>query len=149
MNKLRPAGQTLGSVAIPCKELARETTVGGWKTLVSDEKVPLASYVKFTLTFTPVEDLPDGLAVPHTYYPSRKVGALTLYQDAHSVSRTHGAHAPRNCFEDMYNGILTAKKFIYVSGRIDPYTKLLRGQKRRWATIWRKSCSFAKLLSCV
>ena len=54
--------------------------------------------------------------VPNSYYPVRKLSSLTLYQDAHSA-KLPNVRGPKNCFEDIYNSILTAKKFIYISGR--------------------------------
>lgn len=54
--------------------------------------------------------------VPDCYFPIRKQSNLTLYQDAHNHSENNGKEAPK-AFEDMYNSILTAKKFIYISGR--------------------------------
>ena len=54
--------------------------------------------------------------VPNSYYPVRKLSSLTLYQDAQSADSAN-VRGSRNCFEDIYNSILTAKKFIYISGR--------------------------------
>ncbi|KAL5265424.1 hypothetical protein ACHWQZ_G006213 [Mnemiopsis leidyi] len=122
-------GHSLGVVRVPCRELAKETMISGWKTLTSDSNVTLDSYIKFTLSYSAVEELSDSLAVSNSYYPVRKLSSLTLYQDAHSTTPAN-LRGPRNCFEDIYNSMLTAKKFIYISGRIDPNIKLIRSQKR-------------------
>ena len=56
-------GRSLGVVRVPCRELAKETMISGWKTLTSDSNVTLDSYIKFTLSYSAVEELSDSLAV--------------------------------------------------------------------------------------
>ena len=56
-------GEALAQVRVSCKELAKETMISGWKTLVNDSNVALDSYIKFTLSYTAVEELSDGLVV--------------------------------------------------------------------------------------
>jgi hypothetical protein len=63
VDKDMKTGEALAMVRISCKELARETMISGWKTLVNDKDKVLDSYIKFTLSYTAADELSDGLAV--------------------------------------------------------------------------------------
>ena len=55
--------ESLAVVRVSCRELAKETIISGWKTLVTDSNVVLDSYIKFTLSYTAADELSDSLVV--------------------------------------------------------------------------------------
>ncbi|KAJ8768258.1 hypothetical protein K2173_021198 [Erythroxylum novogranatense] len=67
---------------------------------------------------------PDYAGVPDTYFPLRKGGSLTLYQDAHvpedfrpQILLDNGKVFEQNrCWEDICHAILEAHHLIYVVG---------------------------------
>ncbi|KAL9265393.1 Phospholipase D beta 2-like protein [Drosera capensis] len=67
---------------------------------------------------------PEYVGVPGTYFPLRKGGTVTLYQDAHvpdgflphiwldkSMSYVHG-----KCWQDIFDAIRQARRLIYITG---------------------------------
>ena len=67
VDKDMKSGECLGVVRVSCRELAKETMISGWKTLTSDSNVSLDSYIKFTLSYSAVEELSDSLVVSVQY----------------------------------------------------------------------------------
>ncbi|GAV61196.1 C2 domain-containing protein/PLDc domain-containing protein/PLD_C domain-containing protein/PLDc_2 domain-containing protein [Cephalotus follicularis] len=67
---------------------------------------------------------PDFMGVPNTYFPLRKGGSVTLYQDAHvpdaklpAISLDDGKNYQQGkCWEEMCHAILEAHHVIYVIG---------------------------------
>ncbi|KAL5704790.1 phospholipase D [Ranunculus cassubicifolius] len=128
--------QLIGVVEIPVDKLISGNTVNGWFPVVGPYGNPLKPYPELhvSLQFKPVDQMPlykDGVGagpdypgVPNTYFPVRKGGSVTLYQDAHvpnqmlpeipldrSVAYQHG-----KCWEDICHAILEAHHLIYIIG---------------------------------
>ncbi|XP_004300742.1 PREDICTED: phospholipase D gamma 1-like isoform X2 [Fragaria vesca subsp. vesca] len=78
---------------------------------------------------------PDHQGVPGTYFPLKKGGKVTLYQDAHvsdgclpdfkldgGLKYEHGS-----CWQDMFDAISHARHLIYIAGwSLHPKVRLLR-----------------------
>ncbi|KAE8055229.1 hypothetical protein FH972_012084 [Carpinus fangiana] len=66
--------------------------------------------------------------VPGTYFPLRRGGKVTLYQDAHVHDQDHDGCLPnlkldgdvqyehRDCWHDIYEAIIQAQRLIYIAG---------------------------------
>ncbi|KAI5421516.1 Phospholipase D beta 1, variant 2, partial [Lathyrus oleraceus] len=71
-----------------------------------------------------VREGPDYIGVPGTYFPLRKGGTVTLYQDVHvpdgclpNVMLDHGMqYAHEKCWVDIFNAISQAKHLVYITG---------------------------------
>ncbi|KAG9457223.1 hypothetical protein H6P81_001731 [Aristolochia fimbriata] len=128
--------QLIGVVAIPVNKVLSGEKVEGWFPVVG----PYGSSVKpypqmhLSLTFKPFETNPfyaNGVGtgpeysgVPNTYFPLRKGGQVTLYQDAHvpegmlpEIPLDGGKiYKHEKCWEDICHAILEAHHLVYVIG---------------------------------
>ncbi|KAG0553102.1 hypothetical protein BDA96_01G565900 [Sorghum bicolor] len=88
---------------------------------LSVQYVPVARLTMYHHGVTPG---PDFAGVPRTYFPLRRGGKVTLYQDAHvadgtlpeirlgnGACRRHG-----QCWRDVYDAISQARRLIYITG---------------------------------
>ncbi|XP_015951618.1 phospholipase D alpha 1-like [Arachis duranensis] len=87
--------------------------------------------------------------VPRTSFPLRNGCAVTLYQDAHipdeCVERMENQVPQRCCWEDIFDAIKKAEKFVYIAGwSLDTDTKLLRDPSRR--TLQERETTLGQLL---
>ena len=82
---------------------------------------------------------PEYKGVPKTYFPLRKGGRVTLYQDAHvpdgclpSFELQNGLKFEHGkCWEDIFNAIVDARHLVYIAGwSIYTKIKLLRGERQ-------------------
>lgn len=128
--------QLIGAVGIPVENLCSGTRIEGTFPVLSDSGKPCKSGAVLSLSvqFTPMEKVPlyhpkpssnsDFLGVPGTYFPLRKGGKVTLYQDAH----VHGCGLPNlmldngvqfehsSCWHDIFEAISQARRLIYIVG---------------------------------
>ncbi|XP_021803834.1 phospholipase D beta 1-like [Prunus avium] len=128
--------QIIGAVGIPVERLVSGMKVEGtFPILNSNGKIckPGAT-LTLSIQYTPIENLtfynqgvgsdPDHQGVPGTYFPLRRGGRVTLYQDAH----VHDGCLPNleldgrvqyeqgNCWQDMFDAISQARRLIYITG---------------------------------
>lgn len=128
--------QTIGAVGIPVERLVSGMKVEGtFPILNSSGKIckPGAT-LTLSIQYTPIENLtfynqgvgsdPDHQGVPGTYFPLRRGGRVTLYQDAH----VHDGCFPNleldgrvqyeqgNCWQDIFDAISQARRLIYITG---------------------------------
>ncbi|KAK6263024.1 hypothetical protein QUC31_008840 [Theobroma cacao] len=128
--------QIMGAVGIPVEKLCSGTKVEGTFPILNASGKPCKPGAVLTLSiqYTPTEKValyhrglgsgPDHHGVPGTYFPLRKGGKVTLYQDAHvhdgflpnlkvdgNVQYEHG-----NCWQDICNAISQARRLIYIAG---------------------------------
>ncbi|XP_057977109.1 phospholipase D delta-like isoform X1 [Malania oleifera] len=128
--------QLIGVVEISVEKIISGNTINGWFPIVGSYGSPLKPYPELHLSiqFRSVGENPmykdgvgadpDNLGVPKTYFPLRKGGNVTLYQDAHVPDATlpeillddgkvfqHG-----KCWEDICHAILEAHHLIYIIG---------------------------------
>nr|KYP76923.1 Phospholipase D beta 1 [Cajanus cajan] len=89
--------------------------------------VPVAHHaaeVHFVVKDSDVVAGPDYIGVPGTYFPLRKGGTVTLYQDAHvpdgclpNVVLDHGMYyAHGKCWLDIFHAIEQAQRLVYITG---------------------------------
>ncbi|XVF52792.1 hypothetical protein PTKIN_Ptkin05aG0047000 [Pterospermum kingtungense] len=128
--------QTMGAVGIPAEQLYSGKKVEGTFPILHANGKPCKPGAVLTLSiqYTPIGKMacyqrgigsgPDYHGVPGTYFPLRKCGKVTLYQDAH----VHEGFLPnlkvdgnvryehRSCWQDIYNAISQARRLIYIAG---------------------------------
>ncbi|GAB2282888.1 hypothetical protein Dimus_017422 [Dionaea muscipula] len=128
--------EMIGTVLIPAARIAEGEVISGWFPIIGPPGNSLKrdSALLMEMKFTPCERNPlyhrgipsdnDSPGVKNTYFPLRKGGMVTLYQDAH----TAGGLSPEivldggeifrreNCWEDICYAISEAHHLIYVVG---------------------------------
>uniref|UniRef100_A0A3N7G524 Phospholipase D n=1 Tax=Populus trichocarpa TaxID=3694 RepID=A0A3N7G524_POPTR len=128
--------QLIGVVEIPAEKIISGNTINDWFPIICTSGTCLKPYpeLHFSIQFKPVEDNPlykDGVGdgpeykgVPNTYFPLRKGGSVTLYQDAHvpdavlpKITLDDGkVFQHSSCWEDICHAILEAHNLIYIVG---------------------------------
>ncbi|GJN09289.1 hypothetical protein PR202_ga27285 [Eleusine coracana subsp. coracana] len=89
---------------------------------ISVQYMPVARLTMYHHGVTPGPDFPG---VPNTYFPLRRGGKVTLYQDAHvpegslpeiSLGNNNGFYGHGQCWRDVYDAIAQARKLVYITG---------------------------------
>ena len=140
--------QIIGAVGIPVEQLCTGTKVEGLFPILSSSGKPCkpGAILNLSIQYTPVDKVelysngvgagPDYEGVPATYFPLRKGGKVTLYQDAHvhdgclpnlkvngDVSYEHAT-----CWHDIFDAISQARRLVYIVGWSVYYNvSLIRG----------------------
>lgn len=141
----------IGTAAISAESVLRGDTINGWfRVLRPDGQPPKPeTALKIAMEFCPAETNPlyqygvgsgpDYRGVPNTYFPLRKGGRVSLYQDAHvkdgllPAIRLEGEELfqHRTCWEDICQSILEAHHLVYIAGwSIYEKVKLVREPTR-------------------
>ncbi|CAI8607328.1 unnamed protein product [Vicia faba] len=128
--------QLIGVVAIPVEQIYTGEKIHGSYPILNNSGKPCKQGAVLTVSiqFIPMEKLsiyhqgvgagPDYIGVPGTYFPLRKGGTVTLYQDAHvpdgclpNVMLDNGMHyANGKCWADVFDAIQQAKRLVYITG---------------------------------
>ncbi|WCJ26135.1 phospholipase D beta 1 [Euphorbia peplus] len=128
--------QIIGAVGIPAQHLYSGAIIEGRFPILGTNGKPCKAGAELTLSiqFTPVDHVaiyqngvgsgPHYNGVPGTYFPIRKGGKVTLYQDAHvhesSVPNVmldgHVEYENRSCWSDIADAISQARRLIYITG---------------------------------
>ncbi|KAF2311123.1 hypothetical protein GH714_019622 [Hevea brasiliensis] len=128
--------QLIGVVAIPVEQIYSGDRVEGVYPILNSSGKPCkpGAVLKISIQYTPMEKLsiyhqgvgagPDYQGVPGTYFPLRKGGTVTLYQDAHvpdgclpSLKLDHGlSYVHGKCWRDIFDAIRHARRLIYITG---------------------------------
>ncbi|KAK7307827.1 hypothetical protein VNO77_41233 [Canavalia gladiata] len=129
--------QIIGAVGIPVEQLCNGTKVEGVFPIISNDGKPCkngSSVLSLSIQYTPVEEValyshgvgggPHYEGVPATYFPLRKGGKVTLYQDAHveegylpSLKVDGGAsYKHASCWHDIFDAISEAHRLVYIVG---------------------------------
>ncbi|KAH0449232.1 hypothetical protein IEQ34_023032 [Dendrobium chrysotoxum] len=124
--------QLIGNASIPAGEMAATgELVEKWLQILGPSGPPLkhAPSLHVKLRFTPasknpIAGNPQRLGVQGTYFPVRRGGMVTLYQDAHvkemdlqAIHLEEGrVFRQGTCWEDMCHAILKAHQLIYIVG---------------------------------
>nr|GMD65023.1 phospholipase D gamma 1-like [Ipomoea batatas] len=128
--------QLIGTVAIPVEHIYGGGKVeGSFPILTSNGKPCKAgAFLSLSIQYTPMEQLsiyhcgvgagPEYNGVPGTYFPLRKGGNVTLYQDAHvpdgflpNLPLDHGMqYVHGKCWHDIFSAIRSARRLIYITG---------------------------------
>ncbi|XP_059442327.1 phospholipase D beta 1-like [Corylus avellana] len=133
VNDEDPTGSDIiGVVGIPVEELYSGMKIDGTFPILSDSGEPCKAGAALSLSiqYTQVEKVVNLYqGVPGTYFPLRRGGKVTLYQDAHVHvdDHEHGClpnlkldgdvqYEHRDCWHDIYEAIKQAKRLIYIAG---------------------------------
>jgi phospholipase D1/2 len=128
--------QLIGVVAIPVEQIYSGAKVEGTFPILNNSGKPCKSGAALSLSiqYTPIENLsiyyhgvgagPDYHGVPGTYFPLRKGGNVTLYQDAHvpdgflpNLKLDRGMYYVHGkCWHDIFDAIRQARRLIYITG---------------------------------
>ncbi|XP_004298738.1 PREDICTED: phospholipase D beta 1-like [Fragaria vesca subsp. vesca] len=128
--------QLIGVVAIPVEQIYSGMKVEGTYPILGSNGKPCkpGAALSLSIQYIPIEKLtfhnngvgldPDHQGVPGTYFPVRRGGKVTLYQDAHvpdgclpsiklddNVEYEHGS-----CWQDIFDAISQARHLIYIVG---------------------------------
>lgn len=128
--------QLIGVVAIPVEQIYSGAKVEGTYPILNNSGRPCkpGAALSLSIQYTSIENLtiyhqgvgagPDYHGVPGTYFPLRKGGTVTLYQDAHvpdgslpnlkldgGMYYVHG-----KCWHDIFDAIHQARRLIYITG---------------------------------
>ena len=127
--------QLIGMVSIPVEQIYLGAKVEGTFPILNNGKPSKAGCVlSISIQYIPIEKLsiyhhgvgagPDYLGVPGTYFPLRRGGIVTLYQDAHvpdgclpSPMLAQGTpYVHGKCWHDIFDAIRQAQRLIYITG---------------------------------
>lgn len=128
--------QLIGVVEIAVEKVLSGNEINDWFPIIGHFGDCLKPYPEMhvSLQYRPVKENPlyqhgvgtgpDYTGVPNTYFPFRKGGNVTLYQDAHvpdnilpEISLDGGkVYQQGKCWEDICHAILEAHHLIYIVG---------------------------------
>nr|XP_043639931.1 phospholipase D beta 1-like [Erigeron canadensis] len=127
--------QLIGAVGIPAEQLVSNSVVKGTFPILNASGQPCKPGAVLTLSveYTPVDKMaiycggvgsdPQCKGVPETYFPLRRGGKVTLYQDAHvdgsipSLKLDRGLkYVQADCWRDICDAIRQARRLIYITG---------------------------------
>ncbi|OIV94369.1 hypothetical protein TanjilG_25431 [Lupinus angustifolius] len=128
--------QLIGAVGIPVQDLYNGTKVEGFYPILSSSGKPCkdGAVLSLSIQYTPIDKVtlynhgvgagPDYEGVPGTYFPLRKGGNVTLYQDAHFHEgclpnfKVKGGvnYEHRSCWHDIFDAISQARRLVYIVG---------------------------------
>ncbi|KAG8061724.1 hypothetical protein GUJ93_ZPchr0003g17345 [Zizania palustris] len=122
--------QLIGVASLPVDKIAAGEPVEGWFPIDGQCSNPTrpAPELRLSVQYRPIEDNPlyrDGAgAVPNAYFPLRRGGSITLYQDAHVADGTLPAiqlaggrvYEHGRCWEEICHAIVEAHHLVYMVG---------------------------------
>lgn len=128
--------QLMGAVGVPVEQLLLGKKIEGTFPILNDKGMPIktGAVLSLSIHYTPVDKVdvysqgaghgPNYQGIPNTYFPLRKGGKVTLYQDAHvhdgslanlqlddDLQYNHGT-----CWRDIFNAISQARRLVYIAG---------------------------------
>ncbi|OVA15973.1 C2 calcium-dependent membrane targeting [Macleaya cordata] len=143
--------QLIGIVSISAQQIRSGEVISGWFPVIGSYGKPPKpdSALRMEMKFVPceknplyqrgIESDPEHLGVRNTYFPLRRGGSVTLYQDAHvpvgmlpEIQLDNGrVFRHGQCWEDICHAILEAHHLIYIVGwSIYHKVKLIREPSR-------------------
>ncbi|KAL6639645.1 hypothetical protein ACP70R_023375 [Stipagrostis hirtigluma subsp. patula] len=129
--------ELIGVASIPVEQIAPGDIVSGWFPISGQYSNPMKASPELHLSiqYKPIDQNPIykdgvggdgclGIGVPNAYFPLRKGGRVTLYQDAHipdefqpKIDIDGGRIYEQNkCWEDICHAIAEAHHLIYIVG---------------------------------
>ncbi|CAL9178231.1 phospholipase D gamma 1-like [Musa acuminata AAA Group] len=128
--------QLIGSVSIPTMQIYSGEKVEGTYPILcpNGKQCKPGAVLRLSIQYIPMERLsiyhhgvgsgPDHCGVPGTYFPLRKGGKVTLYQDAHvpdgylpDLMLGNGMYYEHGkCWHDICDSIINARRLIYIIG---------------------------------
>ncbi|KAK4487448.1 hypothetical protein RD792_005913 [Penstemon davidsonii] len=119
--------QIIGAVGIPVDQLLLGEKIEGTYPILgpNGKQCNQGAVLSLSIQYTPMEkeSLYCG-GVPNTYFPIRRGGKVTLYQDAHahdedlpSLRLDNGRfYEHGHCWRDIYDAITKARHLVYITG---------------------------------
>lgn len=140
----------IGIATVPAERISSGDTISGWFPIIGFNGKPPKpdSAIHLEMRFIPSEISPrytrgivdpDNFGVEQSYFPVRRGGSVTLYQDAHvpegmlpEIELDDGmVYKHGTCWEDICHSILEAHHMIYIVGwSIYHKVKLIREATR-------------------
>ncbi|PSS13984.1 Phospholipase D beta like [Actinidia chinensis var. chinensis] len=127
--------QLMGVVAIPVEQIYSGIKVQGIYPILNNNGKPCkpGAVLSLSIQYTPIQRLsiyhhgvgagPEYTGVPGTYFPLRRGGKVTLYQDAHvpddffpNLKLDHRQYVQGKCWHDIFDAICHARRLIYITG---------------------------------
>ncbi|XP_057509109.1 phospholipase D beta 1-like isoform X2 [Actinidia eriantha] len=127
--------QLMGVVAIPVEQIYSGIKVQGIYPILNNNGKPCkpGAVLSLSIQYTPIQRLsiyhhgvgagPEYIGVPGTYFPLRRGGKVTLYQDAHvpddffpNLKLDHRQYVQGKCWHDIFDAICHARRLIYITG---------------------------------
>lgn len=128
--------QLIGIVSIPVEKIHSGGQVQGHFPVINTNGKPAkpGAQLSLSIQYTPMEKLtkyhngvevgPDYQGCPSTYFPLRRAGTVTLYQDAHIIDdnlpkfelEDGMPYVHEKCWHDIFNAIHEARHLIYITG---------------------------------
>ncbi|KAL7158597.1 hypothetical protein ABFS83_02G154800 [Erythranthe nasuta] len=128
--------QHIGTVSIPVEQIYGGGNINGSFPILNPSGKPCknGAVLKLSIQYYPIEQLsiyhygigagPDYPGVHGTYFPLRRGGKVTLYQDAHvpdgvlpNLMLDNGTnYAHGKCWRDIFEAIRNARRLIYITG---------------------------------
>ncbi|KAG5231299.1 phospholipase [Salix suchowensis] len=128
--------QLIGVVAIPVEQICSGDRIEGVYPILNNngKQCKPGAALRISIQYIPMEKLsvyrdgvgagPDYHGVPGTYFPLRKGGTVTLYQDAHvpdgrlpNVQLDDGMpYMHGKCWQDIFDAIRQARRLVYITG---------------------------------
>ncbi|KAG6396999.1 hypothetical protein SASPL_143160 [Salvia splendens] len=128
--------QMIGAVGIPVEQLISGVRIEGTYPILAEngKQCNPGAVLTLSIEYTPMERVPlyhGGVGgdvsyqgVPGTYFPIRRGGRVTLYQDAHAddellpkLCLANGRYYNHgHCWHDIYDAICQARRLIYITG---------------------------------
>ncbi|KAL6495445.1 Phospholipase D beta 1 [Orobanche gracilis] len=128
--------QHIGTVSIPVEQIYRGERIQGVFPILNASGKPCkaGAVLSLSIQYYPIEKLsvyqngigagPDYTGVPGTYFPLRRGGMVSLYQDAHvpdnclpNLKLDNGMHYLHGkCWHDIFDAVRHARRLIYITG---------------------------------
>lgn len=142
--------QYIGTVSIPVEHIYGGGKIQGYFPILNASGKPCknGAILSLAIQYYPIEHLsvyhngvgagPNYVGVPMTYFPLRRGGTVTLYQDAHvpdgglpKLKLDSGMHYVHGkCWHDIFDAIRQARRMIYITGwSVWHQVRLVRDEK--------------------
>lgn len=146
--------QLIGNVSIPVDQIYEGGKIEGFFPILGTNGKPckIGAVLSISIQYIPMQKLnsyrygvgagPDYSGVPGTYFPLRRGGRVTLYQDAHvpdgflpSLKLDYGKeYVHGKCWYDIFDAIRQARRLVYITGwSVWHKVRLVRDEKYRAA----------------
>ncbi|KAK4411338.1 Phospholipase D beta 1 [Sesamum angolense] len=128
--------QHIGTVSVPLEHIYGGGKIQGFFPILNASGKPckVGAVLSLSIQYNPIEQLsiyhhgigagPHYPGVPGTYFPLRRGGTVTLYQDAHvpdgclpNLRLDNGTqYMHGKCWRDIFDAIRRARRLIYITG---------------------------------
>ncbi|XP_059641654.1 phospholipase D gamma 1-like [Cornus florida] len=140
-NKKLVGSETIGVAMVPVEQIYSGIKVEGTFPLINSSGKPYEpeSVLIISIQYTPIDKVAwDHVGVPDAYFPLRKGGKVTLYQDTHvpdegclpNLNLEHGIQYEHgDCWRDISDAISQARHLVYITGwSVYHKVRLVRGK---------------------